>query len=160
MLRFVKMINILTQYMWIGITIWLAILTFFFVRYIKHYQKLTRSPATHEDLKTLLEKYSSEVAEALNNIEKLDERLQFIEEDSLKHIQKFAVIRFNPFDDAGGDQSFAAALLDNEGNGFIISSLHGREATRVYGKPVEKGKPVNYGFSEEEEKVVRLALEE
>ncbi len=153
------MINILTQYIWIGIVIWLAILTYFFIRYIKHYQTLTRSPSTHEDLKTVLEKYSSEVSEALVELGKLDDRVKFIEEDALKHIQKFAVIRFNPFDDAGGDQSFAAALLDNEGNGVVISSLHGRETTRVYGKPVKNGEAVNYEFSEEEEKVVKLALE-
>lgn len=72
-------------------------------------------------------------------------------------IQKVGVLRFNPFEDVGGDQSFAAALLDSEDNGVIISSLYTREGTRVYAKPLVKGQS-KYHLSREEEEAIRRAL--
>lgn len=77
---------------------------------------------------------------------------------SQNYIQKFSLIRFNPFEDAGGDQSFAAALLDGEGSGVVISSLHARGNTRVYAKSVVGGKPQHHQFSKEEKEAVDRAL--
>jgi hypothetical protein len=159
MLRFLKMVNILTQYSWIVFLIWLSALTFFFFRYIRHYKILTQKKVTQKDLKELLEEYSKDVTLAHKNLEQLDARLSELEEQSLGHIQKYAVVRFNPFGEVGGDQSFATAVLDKDGNGLVISSLHGRDNTRVYGKPVEEGRAVGYEFSAEEAQVVKKALE-
>ena len=55
------------------------------------------------------------------------------------NVQKIGFTRFNPFDDSGGNISFALALLDAKDDGVIISSLHGREGTRVYAKSVKAG---------------------
>ena len=55
--------------------------------------------------------------------------------------QRIGLVRFNPFEDTGGNQSFALALLDQAGDGFVVSSLHARAGTRVYGKAVAKGPP-------------------
>jgi len=75
-----------------------------------------------------------------------------------KTIQKVSIIRFNPFKDTGGDQSFAIALLDSEDNGLIISSLFARQGTRVYSKPIKNGKS-KYPLSKEElEALKRLEL--
>ena len=65
-------------------------------------------------------------------------------------------MRFNPFEDTGGDQSFALALLDRENNGIIISSLYGREGTRVYAKAVDHGTP-KHAISEEEREALERA---
>lgn len=73
-------------------------------------------------------------------------------------VQKVGVIRYNPFADAGGDQSFAIALLDAEGNGLVVSSLHSRTETRVFAKPVRSGRST-YPLSDEEQQAVRKALE-
>ena len=59
-------------------------------------------------------------------------------------------LRFNPFRDAGGDQSFAVALTDQDGNGVVISSLHSRDVTRVYGKPLAAWESP-YPLTEEEQ---------
>jgi hypothetical protein len=72
-------------------------------------------------------------------------------------ITKVGVIRFNPFKDTGGDQSFAIALLDSNNNGIVLSSLYAREGTRVYTKPIEKGTS-SYNLSEEEEGAIKKAI--
>lgn len=71
-------------------------------------------------------------------------------------IRNIGIVRFNPFPDAGGDQSFAIALLDLEGTGVVLSSLHGRTDTRVFAKPVEGGRS-RYPLSEEEQDAIRKA---
>jgi hypothetical protein len=72
-------------------------------------------------------------------------------------IRNVGVVRFNPFPDAGGDQSFAIALLDAEGTGLVISSLHSRADTRIFAKPVQGGRS-RYPLSEEEQDAIRRAL--
>jgi hypothetical protein len=73
-------------------------------------------------------------------------------------VQCIGLVRYNPFDDTGGDQSFALALLDKRGSGVVISSLHGRTATRFYAKPVQHGASA-LSLSDEEAQAVRQALE-
>jgi hypothetical protein len=72
-------------------------------------------------------------------------------------VQRVGVVRFNPFPDAGGDQSFALALLDAEGNGLVISSLHGRTETRVFAKAVASGRS-RHALSAEEQDAIDRAL--
>ncbi len=76
-----------------------------------------------------------------------------------KCIQKVGVVRFNPFKDTGSDQSFAIALMDISGNGLVISSLFTRDGTRIYSKPLEKGKS-KYPLSEEEQRAIKRAQEQ
>lgn len=70
--------------------------------------------------------------------------------------QKISVVRFNPFGDTGGDQSFALAVLDSHNSGYVITSIHGREGTRIYIKPVDYGKS-KYTLSQEEQKALEQA---
>ena len=86
---------------------------------------------------------------ALNKIKTLDN-------SALSSIQKVSVIRFNPFSDIGSNQSFAIALLDQKDDGVVISSLHAKEGTRVYAKPVKNGES-DYALSKEEEAAVKEA---
>lgn len=72
-------------------------------------------------------------------------------------IQKVGVVRYNPFSDTGGDQSFAMALLDAEGTGVVVSSLHSRTDTRVFAKPVQTGRS-KYPLSDEEQEAIRKAI--
>jgi uncharacterized protein DUF4446 len=73
-------------------------------------------------------------------------------------LRKVGIVRFNPFQDSGGDQSFAIALLDESGTGIIISSLHGRAETRIFAKPVTDGRST-HSLSDEEQQAIRAALE-
>ena|SRR5213592_2127881 len=73
-------------------------------------------------------------------------------------LRKVGVVRFNPFQDSGGDQSFVIALLDQAGTGLIISSLHGRAETRIFAKQVTEGRST-HALSDEEQQAIRAALE-
>ena len=73
-----------------------------------------------------------------------------VQERELRHaFQRIAVVRFNPFEDTGGNQSFAIALLDAHGDGVVISSLHARGSTRIYAKAVRAGRPDGAASAEE-----------
>ena len=72
-------------------------------------------------------------------------------------IQKTGVVRFNPFNEMGGNQSFVIALLDNKNNGFLISSLFVKDGSRVYSKTVKQGKS-DYLLSNEELEAINRAI--
>ena len=73
-------------------------------------------------------------------------------------LYKVGYLRFNPFKDVGGNQSFAIALLDGKNSGIVISSLFTREGTRVYAKPVITGSAsAQFPFTEEEQKAITSA---
>jgi hypothetical protein len=94
------------------------------------------------------------LTERVDALNKLHHELEAL---SQRTIQKVAVIRYNPFSDTGGDQSFAIALLDSLGNGIVLSSLHSRTDTRVFAKPVHGGRS-KYQLSDEEQDAVKKAL--
>jgi hypothetical protein len=69
----------------------------------------------------------------------------------------FNLVRFNPFSDTGGEQSFVVSLLDGGGNGILLTSLHGRGVTRIYAKKVTAGK-TDQELSHEERQALTEAL--
>ena len=72
-------------------------------------------------------------------------------------LQRVGVVRFNPFQDRGGEQSFAIALLDHAGTGIVLSSLHGRTETRLFAKQITNGKSA-ITLSDEEQQAIRAAI--
>ncbi|MGN7470079.1 DUF4446 family protein [Brevibacillus sp. SAFN-007a] len=70
---------------------------------------------------------------------------------------KVAVIRYNAFGDVGSDLSFSLAMLDDAQNGVVITSIFGREESRVYAKPIEAGTST-YHLSEEEQAAIKKAM--
>lgn len=80
-----------------------------------------------------------------------------LEKAVTRSVQCVGLIRYNPFQDTGGDQSFAIALLDKQGDGLVMSSLHTRAATRFYAKPV-KGGASHLSLSDEEMQALQQAL--
>jgi hypothetical protein len=74
--------------------------------------------------------------------------------DALRHV---AVIRYDAFGDMGGRLSFTAALLDDAGDGLVLTSIHGRSEARTYAKGV-KGGISEQSLSPEEEQAITLAM--
>ena len=93
------------------------------------------------------------------NIRELARFCQELEKTAQKSIQKTGVVRFNPFKDMGGDQSFSIALLDAYDSGLVISSLFTREGTRIYTKPIDQGNS-KYPLTEEEKRAIEQARKE
>jgi hypothetical protein len=88
---------------------------------------------------------------------KIDERLTNNQISGERHLQNWSLVRFQAFQNTGGDQSFAFAILDALGDGIVMSSIFGREEARVYCKPVQHGSS-NYPLSEEEKEAIQKAL--
>lgn len=81
-----------------------------------------------------------------------------MEQRTQRSLQHIGLVRFNPFEDTGSDQSFAIALLDDQRDGIVISSLHGRANTRLFAKPVADGSSPHH-LSDEESQAIRVAVE-
>lgn len=141
-------VNLLLIAALVLIILWLVGLTFALFRFLSPLGKINSNG----------EAGLKEIILSLSKLEDLKEHFAKLEKKNLSNFQKSAVVRYNPFGDTGGDQSFAVAILDAEGSGFVISSLHGRAGTRIYGKPVKKGKEAGYQFSDEERRAIKQAL--
>ena len=96
------------------------------------------------------------VAAELERIARLESQVATLGDLSRGAVQHVGVVRYNPFEDTGSNQSFALALLDDRGNGVVISSLHSRQATRLYLKPIAEGRSET-ALSEEESEALRRA---
>lgn len=77
---------------------------------------------------------------------------------SYRGLHKFGLIRFNPFKDVGGDQSFSLAILNGKNDGITISSLFTREGARIYSKSIVSGKAEKYPLTEEEKEAIKKAI--
>ncbi|EKD46894.1 MAG: hypothetical protein ACD_67C00024G0001 [uncultured bacterium] len=110
------------------------------------------------DLESVILNHSNEITAIDKEIQELFEISNKIHNLSQRSIHKVGIIRFNPFKDIGGDQSFAIALLDGKDSGITISSLHTREGTRIYSKPVTKGESEKYTLTEEEKAAIKAAV--
>ncbi len=107
-----------------------------------------------EDLIVTLGKKYKEVNETQKEI---DKHLLTIDQRLNKSIRNVETLRFNPFVDAGGNQSFAVAFTNDEGNGVILSSLYARDRVSIFAKPIKKGESA-FELTEEEKSVLTKAL--
>ncbi len=137
--------------------LWLGVLSFLIWRQNTFLGKLF--PKSGErDIRKKFEEVTQSVERFKLDLSGLKEELENQGRDGLSHIQRLALLRYNPYDDTGGDQSFSVALLNKKGDGVVVTSLHSRSGTRVFGKPVVSGKSDKYQFSKEEAEVLKKAM--
>ena len=136
--------------------VWFLILTFLFFRFYLMYVKLAKS-GKKDSIVSLLDDVVTREENNKKALDRLIAAYDKLNQDGASHIQKIGVVRFNPFKDTGGDQSFILALVDGQDTGVVISSLHTRTGTRWYAKNVSHGKGVEYDLSEDEEKALKGA---
>ena len=88
-----------------------------------------------------------------DNQEKIDQHLILVDSKLSKSIRNIETLRFNPFVDAGGNQSFAISFMNDEGNGVVMSSLYARDRMSIFAKPIINGKS-EFELSSEEKEVL------
>lgn len=135
--------------------VWLVAVTFVLWRRTRFSSRLNKE-AGRRDVKSILERFIKRQEEIDRHIREIESALGSLEKKTEKHIQKVGVVRFSPFKETGGNQSFALALLDEDSSGVVLLSLHGREGTRIYVKPVNNGKS-RYELSKEEIRAIEGA---
>jgi len=109
-----------------------------------------KEPKNLKEVLAFLKKLEKNIGSLSKDLKRLQEKTKF-------SLQKVGVVRFNPFSEVGGDQSFSIALLDENNDGIVITSLYTREGNRIFGKPIKKGKS-QYPLSGEEEKAIKKAI--
>jgi hypothetical protein len=128
-------------------------------RAVRAYRRLLGSGGTDgKSLEAILGEHVARVESVSSRLGELQSIHEFLERRSRGSLQHIGLVRFNPFEDTGSDQSFAIALLDDQRDGIVLSSLHGRTYTRVFAKPVEAGTS-RHSLSDEETEAIRIAVE-
>jgi len=138
------------------IILWIGGLSAALWRAVSHYNNLTKG-LINKGLGSVLENIIKDINIAKKDISYLKDYCDTIQKDGVFHIQKVGLLRFNPFKDTGGDQSFILALVDGTDTGVIISGLYSRSGTRWYAKRVIKGKAVEHELSSEEKEALKMA---
>jgi hypothetical protein len=108
-------------------------------------------------LEAVLDAHLDKVYAVASELDELAARMAVLEGAQRKSFQRVGLVRYNPFEETGGNQSFALALLDAVGDGWVLSSLHARSGTRVYAKVIKAGR-ADAGLSEEETAALAQAM--
>lgn len=125
-------------------------------RLTKKYNLLMQGVA-QGNLEEVIQQYVQKVRNIENHMEALratQERQGKIQEQCIQNIN---LVRFNAYDNMGSDLSFAAAFLDNQGDGLVLTSLYGRNDCRIFAKPVQGGEST-YFLSDEEQAAIAGAI--
>jgi len=109
------------------------------------------------NLEAVLGQHIERVRKVVRDVDDLGARTNALEQEIRRSLGRVGLVRYNPFEDTGGNQSFALAIVDAAGDGFVVSSLHARQGTRVYAKSVAKGS-AEAALSEEETAALQQAL--
>ena len=117
---------------------------------------LTRG-AGGNDLEAVLDAHLDKVFAVARELDELTARTAVLEAAQKRAFQRVGFVRFNPFEETGGNQSFALALLDAAGDGWVLSSLHARSGTRVYAKAIKGGR-ADAALSDEESAAIGQAM--
>ena len=150
------------QYVLLGITILILLALIIFIninlklsKMNRRYEKMMEG-MEGSNLEKLLLDHIAEVHQALAEVDKLSKECRRLDGISKHTVQKLGIIRFNAFEDTGSDLSYAVALLDANDNGVVMSSIFGRNESRVYAKPIVNGQST-YFLTEEEKQALTQA---
>jgi hypothetical protein len=108
-------------------------------------------------LRAVLEGHAAQIQrleQAARVLNGTDKKQQVLIEGSVRHI---SLLRYDAFEDVGGRLSFSCAMLDDHGTGVVLTSINGRQETRVYAKPIAEGSST-YNLSVEESEAIRQAM--
>lgn len=135
------------------LTTGLAVTAFFLFDLKKKVEKLYGTGDDTNFEKNLV----ARIAKIEAKLEEIEPRLKLTEEISKISVQKVGFLRFNPFQDTGGDNSFLLVMLNRENSGIVLTSLYMRGGMRIYAKSVERGK-TKQQLSDEEKRVLEETI--
>ena len=136
--------------------IWMLFLTLNVFNFYRK-QKLVLQAASKEDLPQLIIENRNNIKKIVEEIEEIKEISVEIQQSLKKSIQNVGIVRFDAFENAGGKISYSIALLDNQGDGVLITTLNGRTDSRSYAKSITRGES-DYSLSDEEKESIKIAF--
>ncbi len=134
----------------------LCILAIKTARLNRRYNRLMKNSGG-DSLEGLVLEYTEKITGLEEESIDLDKRVGMLETGQKGCVQKIGLVRYNAYQNASYDLSFSLALLDDNSDGVVVSSLYGRNECVVYAKSVEGGKS-SYTLSKEEEEAVKRAV--
>jgi hypothetical protein len=108
------------------------------------------------NIEAVLDDCLEKVNGIMDKNKEIELQINTIERNMYYCVQKVGVVRYNAFDNVGSDLSFSIALMDNNDDGLVISSLYSRDSSSTYAKPVLNSKS-RYALSAEEIKAIDVA---
>lgn len=136
--------------------VWLIALSVYVYRQSSHYNKLVQGTGG-SGLKSVLEDLLKREEATGIKLNELEAKIRDLTTVGQGHLSRIGIVRYNPFSDTGGSQSFSMALLDGLDCGIIITSLFARSGNRWFVKEIEKGKSKDIELSKEEQSAIRKA---
>lgn len=138
------------------LVVWNGFLTFLLFKQKNSIHRILRGGKRESITEMLADTLDNEkkLGRALADTNKKVEGLLF---SSQFYIQRIGLVRFNPFNNTGGDQSFILALVDKRDSGVVISGLHTRNGTRWYAKKIQNGQGVEHALSDDELRAIKSA---
>jgi len=121
-------------------------------RYVEFMSKLGEG----DKVEKILSEYLRIVDENSKKIKLQEERINRLEANLKKCIQKVGLIRYNAYGDTGSDLSFTMALMDADDNGVVVNGLYSRDSSSIFAKPLAKGE-TKYNLSAEEIQAIDIA---
>jgi hypothetical protein len=111
-----------------------------------------------KDLEETIEFLQNNLTRLNESKENIEKSIIVINEKLKKSVRGLETLRFNPFPDQGSNQSFAISMLNEEGDGVVLSSLYSRERMSVFAKPIKNHKSEYELTTEEKEVLSRSAV--
>jgi hypothetical protein len=111
-----------------------------------------------DNLEQVIIGMKEKITEQEQNLQKLTHSVGTLDQTIKRKKGNVAIRRYNAFAEHGNDLSFSLAIINDQEDGLVLSGIHGREQTFVYGKPVKQGQS-EYPLTPEEKEAINLALQ-
>ncbi|HLH79736.1 MAG TPA: DUF4446 family protein [Chthonomonas sp.] len=133
------------------------VVTFLTVRRMdKRLKAFLRGP-DGASLEQMLAHQACEIERVEQRIEAVEQAVGVLQAQMPTCFQKHGLVRYNAFENVGGEQSFSLAVLDGHNNGYVLTSVYSRAEVRVYAKRVQNGR-ASHPLSDEETRALQEAL--
>ncbi|HOO48193.1 MAG TPA: DUF4446 family protein [Candidatus Paceibacterota bacterium] len=110
-----------------------------------------------KNMENLIAELTKKTKELEEERKKTELQITSIDKKLAQSIRNIETVRFNPFPEVGGNQSFAMSLLNDEGNGVVVSSLYSRDRTSLFAKPIKAGQS-EFELTKEEKSVLKKSI--
>jgi hypothetical protein len=140
------------------LALWLLITTLRHRQLKQRFEMLLAATET-DNVPAMLANYLTMVREVTGQMRDMQERFDYLMHMFPSVVRHVGLVRFSPFHDTGGDQSFSLAILDGCRNGIVVSALHSRHESRLFAKPIVAGNS-RYVLTDEEKQAIAQALGE
>jgi hypothetical protein len=107
-----------------------------------------------QNLEQVLVTHLDTVDQTVKRMDVQEQALAVLQAQIPTCVQRMNLVRYDAFEDVGGEQSFSIALLNGQGDGIVLTSVYSRNDVRVYAKAIENGRS-SHALSQEEEKALR-----